>query len=190
MRFVVSRGGRLLSLSFGSTISNVFFHTTEEWGGGSIGPESFAASTSTSSGTLTGVALTGDTLAGVALTCGGALAGDVLAVVALARDVLTSGVLTCGDALAVDALAGSALTCGGALTGCDTLTVDGTLTGGALTDAKDEPLTSGEEGEPQSTEGTAVTAVTLPPVVRGPCICWAEGSDCELQGRGNMLGST
>ena len=68
MRFVVSRGGRLLSLSFCSTICNVLFQTTE---GGLIA-------------------------SGGALLCGGALAGGVLTD-RLTDDALTcASVLTGG----------------------------------------------------------------------------------------------
>ena len=164
MRFVVSRGGSSLSRSFSSTISNVLVQTTE---GGLIAP-------------------------------GGALAGDALAGDALASDVLAGDALT-GDALTGDPLTGGTLNDGaltggaGVLTGdmlTDDVLSDAVLTGGAMTGVKDEPFTSGGEGEPQSTEGTAVMAVTIPPAIRGLCICWAEDSECELQGRGNTLGTT
>ena len=116
-------------------------------------------------------------LTGDALT-DGALTGGVLTGGPLTGGTLNDGTLTRG----ADVLTGDMLT--------DAVLSDAVLTGGAMTGVKDESCTSGGEGEPQSTEGTAVMAVTIPPVISGLCICWAESSECELQGRRNTLGST
>ena len=70
VRFVVSRGGRLLSLSFCSTVCNVLCQTKE---GGLIAPGDVL----TCGGVLTGSAMAGGVLAGGTLT-GDALTGNVL----------------------------------------------------------------------------------------------------------------
>ena len=163
--FVRSSGGSLFSLSFSLASSSVLAQTAEEGGGtmgiGSVG--GFPAGASIVTGVGLSVTMGSDDT-GVTGALVGGLAGEEQGSVGAGSVTAHTSILITG--------AGLSIAMGSRMIGM----LIGALRGGA----NGERWTPGDEEEPRANEGTAVTAVTSPPVVSRPGDFWAGGSECEL----------